>query len=776
MSLNVTFNGSNYIIPETGEKGWGGNTTSYLVAIAAGALQKTGGSFTLSAETDFGASFGLKSLYYKSRSTNIAASGIVRLNNNSDAVSWRNAANSADLPLTVDASNRLSYNGVPVLTGTGPSDYVSSITGTANQVNASASTGAVTLSLPQSINTSAAVQFGTLGLGSAIVASSLLSLTSTTAGFLTSRMTTAQRNAISSPATGLLIYNTDTNQYDSYNGTSWVALAMSGGGTVNAGIAGRFSYYPANGTTVDDQALLTTDLTNLTLTSGQWLSPAGTAALPTYSYTGDPNTGLYLSGTDEQTLVTGGSASLRVENTVVRSFRNFIPDTSGTLDIGGTSNAWNRILLSNGTGSVPSFTFAGDLDTGMYLSGANELSFTTNSTQRFRLTSAGSLESVGGADIKTADGSVTAPGYTFTNDTNTGIYRIGTDHFGFATAGTLRWQITDSGVLAILGGGTAQLLAAEGTAAAPSYSFNVSGATDDGIYGTSGGGLLQFSVGGSRRGYFSPSIFSLDTGVQIQAPDGSAATPEFSFFNDPDTGLYRSAANVLSLSLAGAQRLELSGTAMTWKNAGSHAYIYIDRATTSDEGLVIFTTAGVGTNQAAIGLDNDTTNNLNLYTGGNLGTPKIIITPDGEMTRPLQPSFLVHPSATASDVTGDGTVYTVTWGTEIFDQGGDFASNTFTAPVTGRYLFCVHIDAEGLSQANHNSADVNLVTSNGTYNWQLSDIPTSVVRFGFDINTFADMDAGDTATVTFVVGGASKVVDVNASGRNLTRFSGSLIN
>jgi hypothetical protein len=42
---------------------------------------------------------------------------------------------------------------------------VTSITGTANQVIASASTGAVTLSLPQSINTSANVQFGTLGLG-----------------------------------------------------------------------------------------------------------------------------------------------------------------------------------------------------------------------------------------------------------------------------------------------------------------------------------------------------------------------------------------------------------------------------------------------------------------------------------------------------------------------------------------------------------------------------------------------------------------------------------
>lgn len=48
-----------------------------------------------------------------------------------------------------------------------PASGVTSITGTANQVIASASTGAVTLSLPQSINTAASVQFGSFGVGTA---------------------------------------------------------------------------------------------------------------------------------------------------------------------------------------------------------------------------------------------------------------------------------------------------------------------------------------------------------------------------------------------------------------------------------------------------------------------------------------------------------------------------------------------------------------------------------------------------------------------------------
>lgn len=51
--------------------------------------------------------------------------------------------------------------------------------------------------------------------------SALLELISTTQGFLYPRMTTAQRDAISSPADGLTIYNTDTKSIDTYNGTAW---------------------------------------------------------------------------------------------------------------------------------------------------------------------------------------------------------------------------------------------------------------------------------------------------------------------------------------------------------------------------------------------------------------------------------------------------------------------------------------------------------------------------------------------------------------------------
>ncbi|MGZ3770056.1 MAG: hypothetical protein ACXVCP_00410 [Bdellovibrio sp.] len=56
-------------------------------------------------------------------------------------------------------------------------------------------------------------------------ASAQVDINSTTKGFLAPRMTTAQRDAIATPATGLQIYNTTTNKVDFYNGASWKEIS-----------------------------------------------------------------------------------------------------------------------------------------------------------------------------------------------------------------------------------------------------------------------------------------------------------------------------------------------------------------------------------------------------------------------------------------------------------------------------------------------------------------------------------------------------------------------
>jgi hypothetical protein len=54
--------------------------------------------------------------------------------------------------------------------------------------------------------------------------SAMLQADSTTQGFLPPRMTTAQKNLIATPATGLQVHDTDLNRPCFYNGTSWVTL------------------------------------------------------------------------------------------------------------------------------------------------------------------------------------------------------------------------------------------------------------------------------------------------------------------------------------------------------------------------------------------------------------------------------------------------------------------------------------------------------------------------------------------------------------------------
>jgi hypothetical protein len=69
--------------------------------------------------------------------------------------------------------------------------------------------------------------------------SALLDVSSTSKGMLVPRMTTAQRTAITSPAQGLMVYDTDVKSFWYHNGTAWTNLAGSGGfslpyeGTVN---------------------------------------------------------------------------------------------------------------------------------------------------------------------------------------------------------------------------------------------------------------------------------------------------------------------------------------------------------------------------------------------------------------------------------------------------------------------------------------------------------------------------------------------------------------
>jgi len=141
---------------------------------------------------------------------------------------------------------------------------------------------------------------------------------------------------------------------------------------------------------------------------------------------------------------------------------------------------------------------------------------------------------------------------------------------------------------------------------------------------------------------------------------------------------------------------------------------------------------------------------------------------NGVITAPVQPAFLACIGTTLADVTGDGTVYTIIFNTETFDQAGDYNTGTgvFTAPVTGKYRLTAAVDIRGLVAA-HTNFQLHIATSNHGYG-QIFDNPANSNPFvpnrSMTVNVLCEMEAGDTASVNLYIGGVDKTADVYGTG------------
>jgi len=145
----------------------------------------------------------------------------------------------------------------------------------------------------------------------------------------------------------------------------------------------------------------------------------------------------------------------------------------------------------------------------------------------------------------------------------------------------------------------------------------------------------------------------------------------------------------------------------------------------------------------------------------------------GAVTMPLQPAFLARPASSQVNIAINATT-TIVFGTEIFDQNADFASNTFTAPVTGKYQLTVQLMIQEMDKGTDFLA-FGLITSNRSYTvyWDndtmAADSPNG---HGVNIVVLTDMDASDTAYVNVAIpnSGAAQM-DVTAT----SAFSGYLV-
>ena len=149
----------------------------------------------------------------------------------------------------------------------------------------------------------------------------------------------------------------------------------------------------------------------------------------------------------------------------------------------------------------------------------------------------------------------------------------------------------------------------------------------------------------------------------------------------------------------------------------------------------------------------------------------IVIDSSGRVTLPLQPAFMATSGGPSNF--SRNTEVTVTFGSERFDIGTNFASNTFTAPITGKYLLQANVSFTDV-QTGTNELQTKIVTSNHTYSDTFT--PDHLLDASGSVNStlsvVADMDASDTAVVKVIhSGGSDTTTDVNS----VTTFSGCLI-
>ena len=154
---------------------------------------------------------------------------------------------------------------------------------------------------------------------------------------------------------------------------------------------------------------------------------------------------------------------------------------------------------------------------------------------------------------------------------------------------------------------------------------------------------------------------------------------------------------------------------------------------------------------------NNSAGNLGFFTNN---SERMTIDSAGAVTMPAQPC--VSARATYTNIPVNATTV-VTLDSERFDIGSDLASGTFTAPVTGKYLYTYTLYFSDIDTAA-TALGVQVVTSNKQYeNWISPDhIANADFNYTFTSSQIADMDANDTLQFKVYCGGGAAQTDIHA--------------
>lgn len=203
----------------------------------------------------------------------------------------------------------------------------------------------------------------------------------------------------------------------------------------------------------------------------------------------------------------GGSGSTAGEITA----SNVMPRTTNTYTLGGPAAIYNVayanfVSLGTGNATGPNLTFHTDTDTGFYRATANTLGFAGGATQVFQMASDQALG---------VDGTATAPGLAYISDTDSGLYRVTANTLALVAGATEAIRLTGSLV------NTRSIVPFTATS----------------VLGTGATPWLVIN------------------GEFMLTGNGSLAGPSYTFISDTDTGLYRSAADIIGIANGGTASL-----------------------------------------------------------------------------------------------------------------------------------------------------------------------------------------------------------------------------
>ncbi len=442
----------------------------------------------------------------------------------------------------------------------------------------------------------------------------------------------------------------------------------------------------------------------------------------------------------------------------------------GTISFNATGSGNTAIASTSNTGTVS----IGNAS----LTALNIIAPTNVNVTGALNTAIGSTSNTGTVAIgNTNSTSVTIIGPVNINTSSTNNTAIGST----SNSGTISIGNTSSGVVSIDCGTAGIIVGTTANAHTSSFGSSTTTSTTNINCGTGGCNVgtsanAHATILGSTTASATTTIQGPSAGVFAIGVQGVAvANKNYVTINTSTGALGSDAGAASSISITGDSGGALTGNAFTF-TGGSTGLTFAGAGSTETLGGTLAIANG-GTNATSMA----TSTGIVKYDGTRLVTSSTAkIDSSNIMTNTSQPAFRFYNLNNITSVTGDATPVTVTFDTQSFQQGSNFASNTFTAPVAGIYFFITEVTIYNLGVA-HTEGILSFICSNTAYNTN-QYINTAVARelgsgnniYSFVGTQMASLAASATMSVQVNVTGGTKTVNIIGSPAD-TYFAGYLV-